>query len=101
MGYKGAISGDVLRKYVVGMECRQTEQRMKGEIDRGKGKVNVEGKAMQRGESADTTWSVERDGTAIASESLQERIFAVRIFRSDCRWGKTASRPLANHPKGL
>ena len=39
---------------------------------------------MQRGGSADTTWSVERDGTERASTSLQERDFAVRIFRALC-----------------
>ena len=44
------------------MACRHTKQRMKGKIERGKGKVNVEEKAMQRGASAYTTWSVEKDG---------------------------------------
>ena len=44
------------------MAYRQTKQRMEGKIERGKGKVNVEEKAMQRGASAYTTWSVEKDG---------------------------------------
>ena len=59
MGYKGAFCRRELRKYVVGMTCRQTEQRIKGKMTWRKGKVNVEEKATQRGVSAYTTWSIE------------------------------------------
>ena len=81
MGWEGAFCGGLLRKYWVGMTCRQTEQRMKGKKERGEGKVNVEEKATLRGASADATWSVEREG-------LRRRVFHhggagndVRIFQ--------------------
>ena len=62
MGYKGAFWRGELRKCQVGMACRHTEQRMMTKTVRRKGKINVEGKATQRGVLADTTWSVEKLG---------------------------------------
>ena len=44
------------------MAYRQTKQRMRLEIERKKGKVNVKEWAIQRGESAYTTWSIEWEG---------------------------------------
>ena len=62
MGYKGAFCGAVLRKCRDGIECRQTEQRMKQKIAGKERKVNVEEKATQRGVLAYITWSIERQG---------------------------------------
>ena len=54
---------------------------MKGEIESKKGKVNVEEKATQRGELADTTWSVGKKHTKLLSERLPEVDFPVKNFR--------------------
>ena len=63
------------------MACRHTEQRMKRKIERGEGKVNVEEKAMQRGESADTTWSIGKEGVLPRPIPLAAVQNHVAIFR--------------------
>ena len=67
------------------MACRHTEQILRLKMERGKGKVNVEEKATQRGESADSTWSVERDGTRRCPKQRFAWRFDVKNFPSESR----------------
>ena len=60
-GYKGTFYHRKLRKYRNSTRCCQTKQRMKAKIERREGKVNVEERATQRGVSAYTTWSIEKE----------------------------------------
>ena len=69
------------------MECRHTEQSLRLKMERRKGKVNVEEKATQRGESADLTWSVERDGTRRCPKQRFEWRFDVKNFSAESRRG--------------
>ena len=77
----------MLRKYKDGMECRHTEQSLSLKVEKGKGKVNVEEKATQRGESANLTWSVERDGTRRCPKQRFEWRFDVKNFSAESRRG--------------
>ena len=71
------------------------EQRMKAKIERREGKVNVEGRATQRGVSAYTTWSIEKEGVQhrpIPHVAAQNH---VRNFRAFC----SRFRRICNSPE--
>ena len=58
MGWKGEFFRGVLRKCMVGMECRQTEHSLAAKTTWKEGQRYVEKKATLHGELANTTWSV-------------------------------------------
>ena len=106
MGWEGAFCKGVLRKCRVGMTCRHIEQRMELKIESWELKVNVEEKATQRGASADTAWSVEKDGVQRRHFPYKEAGNHVKDLRSSslclsggglrrsCRFALKARLPL-------
>ena len=102
MGWEGAFCKGVLRKCRVGMTCRHIEQRMELKIESSELKVNVEEKATQRGASAYTAWSVEKDGVQRRHFPYKEAGNHVKDFRSSslCLSGE-ASAVLAALPSRL